>query len=418
MTHKNPSAVALGRFLAVIAGLIVLASCGGSNSTVIVTQPVTSGTNVAPLQVNLGPTGNYVNGLFTTVEVCEPGSTSNCASIPNVLVDTGSSGLRVLSSALSSLSLASVTESGNALQECIQFVDLSYIWGPVVKADVHLAEEMASSAPIQIISASSPYAVPSSCLTAGSNGATPLNSLSALGANGILGVSNFAQDCGPGCTSASNDIPNYYVCPNGSCQIASVPLADQLPNPVALFPQDNNGVLISLPNVPSTGALTATGSLIFGIGTQTNNALGSAQVYTVDSYADFTSTYNGTQYPNSYIDSGSNVLYFLDSGTLGNIECLDASGFYCPSGTLSFTVTNTGANGNSGQVTFNIANADALFNTGNAAFNDLGGDSGTDPSTDYVDFGIPFFFGRNVFTGIEGTTIPSGATATNGYWAY
>jgi hypothetical protein len=281
-----------------------------------------------------------------------------------------------------------------------------------------MAEETASSVPIQLISASPTYTVPSSCLSAGSSGAVDRNTVQALGANGILGLGNFPQDCGSNCTSAANGVPNYFICPSGACQIASVPIADQLPNPVALFAQDNNGVLISLPSVPANGAATATGSLIFGVGTQTNNALGNAQIYAVDAFADFTTTYNGVKYSNSYIDSGSNVLYFLDSATLGNIECTDNQGFYCPASTLNFTVTNTGANGTAGQVTFSIANADALFNTGHAAFNDLGGDSGTGPSSDYVDFGIPFFFGRDVFVGIAGITVPNGASAPNGFWAY
>jgi len=419
MTHKKSSVALLGRLMGVVAGLTLLAGCGGGGGYGVNINPVLSGSNVATVQVNLGPTNNYVNGLFTTVEVCAPGSTSNCISVPDVLVDTGSSGLRLLSDAVPSLSLPSVTDSsGKPLQECVQFVDLSYVWGPVVQADIHMANETASSTPIQIISDPPAYQAPSSCLSAGSSGAVDRNTVQSLGANGILGLSNFPQDCGTNCTSAANGVPNYYICPSGACQIASVPIADQLPNPVALFSQDDNGVLISLPGVPPGGLPVATGSLAFGVGTQSNNALGSAQIYTVHSSADFTTTYNGVQYTNSYIDSGSNVLYFLDSATLGNIECTDAPGFYCPAATLNFTVTNTGTNGTTGQVTFSIANADYLFSTGNAVFNNLGGDSGTSPSTDYFDFGIPFFLGRNVFVGIAGKTVPNGASAPYGYWAY
>jgi hypothetical protein len=389
---------------------------------------VTSANNAVGVDVDLGPTGYFVNGIFTTVEVCAPGSTTNCTSVPDVLVDTGSSGLRLLSSALGSLSLPSVTDSSrNDVQECVQFISLAYIWGPVAQADIHMAGETASSAAVQIISESPQYNVPLSCLTLGSSGAVDYNTVQALGANGILGVGNYPQDCtectisgicSSPCTSAANGVPQYYICPSGDCQIASVPATGILSNPVALFSQDNNGVLISLPTVPATGQATASGSLIFGIGTQSNNALGSAQIYATDAYADFTTTYNGTRYSDSFIDSGSNALYFLDAATLGNIDCADAAGFYCPAETLNFTVTNTGANGTTGQVTFSTANADALFKTGFAAFNDLGGDSGTGPSSDYFDFGIPFFYGRNVFVGIAGKTVPNGASAPYGYWAY
>jgi hypothetical protein len=418
MTLKSSSPAPMGRLLTVVAGVIILAGCGGSTSTPTPTPTPTPTNNVTTVDVNLGPDNNYVNGIFTTVEVCVPGSTTSCTSVPDVLVDTGSSGLRVLSSALGSLSLPANQLSGNDLQECIQFYDLSYDWGPVVGADIHIAGETASNAPIQIMPPSSPYSVPSSCLTLGSSGAFPNNSVQALGANGILGVSNYAQDCS-GCTDAANGIPQYYICPDGDCQIASVPAASVLSNPVALFSQDNNGVLVSLPTVPAGGQATASGSLIFGIGTQSNNALGSAQIYatTADEY--FTTTYNGTPYANSFIDSGSNALLFLDAATLGIPDCAaPETRFYCPASTPNFTVTNTGTDGTSGSVSFSIVNAVSLFNTGFAAFNNLGGDSGTSPSTDYFDFGIPFFFGRNVFVGIAGTTVPSGVSAPNGYWAY
>jgi hypothetical protein len=70
-------------------------------------------------------------------------------------------------------------------------------------------------------------------------------------------------------------------------------------------------------------------------------------------------------------------------------------------------------------------NADTLFKTGNAAFNDLGGDGGTSPSTDDLDFGLPIFFGRSVYVGMmpgvfSGESAPPSAasSATYGYYAF
>jgi hypothetical protein len=426
MTLERHSVVPLARLLAVVGGLIFVASCGGSSSTPNPnpTPTPTPTNNSVDLSVNLGPTNDYVNRLFASVEVCEPGSTTNCTTVPNVLVDTGSSGLRLLSGAVSGLSLPAVTDSGgNDVQECIGFISLAYIWGPVVQADIHLAGESASSASVHIISETPQYPVPAGCIPTGSSG-TPqdYNSVSALGANGILGVENFAQDCGSACAAASNGIAQYFSCPSGNCQITSVPATStkgQVWNPVALFSTDNNGVLISLPSIAAGGAATAAGSLIFGIGTQSNNALGSAQIYAVTDQAYFTTTYNGTQYSDSFIDSGSNAYYFLDSAALGNLDCpAPNTGWYCPAATDSFTVTNTGTNGTTGSVTFSIQNAVNLFQTGYAAFNDLGGDAGPIPSTDYFDFGVPFFYGRNVFVGIAGQTVTGVTNAPNGFWAY
>jgi Protein of unknown function (DUF3443) len=403
---------------ALLGGALLLAGCGGSGSSSTSTSTSPASTtpvdNTAPLAVNLGPANNYNNGLFTSVTVCVPG-TMNCQTIPNISVDTGSEGLRILSSQLT-LSLSAVTgNSGNALQECVSFLDGSYVWGPVAAADIQLAGETASSVPIQIISANPSFPVPSQC---SSGGASNDNTVATLGANGILGIGSFRQDCGSGCTGAA-PLAFYYFCANSGCQVTSVSLTSQLQNPVWMFPQDNNGLMISLPAVPAQGEQSVSGSLVFGIETQSDNALGGATVFTADANANFQATYNGTSYSQSYIDSGSDAVYFLDSTTLGIPDCTDYSFYYCPSSTVSYTVTTTGLNGASAPVTITVANAEALFsfNGGlNAAFNDLAGASGTSPSSDYFDFGMPFFYGRKVFVGIEGQAGPGGVVGP--YFAY
>ena len=58
----------------------------------------------------------------------------------------------------------------------------------------------------------------------------------------------------------------------------------------------------------------------------------------------------------------------------------------------------------SATVAFSVANAEALFNSNNAAFNDLAG-----PDTGDFDWGLPFFYGRSVFTALENTTITGNA---------
>jgi Protein of unknown function (DUF3443) len=181
-------------------------------------------------------------------------------------------------------------------------------------------------------------------------------------------------------------------------------------NPVALFSSDTNGVLISLPAIGAGGAATQDGSMIFGIGTRANNVLGNTQVYTTDDLGNFTTVYNGNSYSNSFIDSGSNAIFFLSPGVSGIPECSSEPDFYCPANTLSLSAENVGANDASGMVSFNIANADQLFSTSNAAFNNLGG-----PSRGVFDWGLPFFFGRNIFVAIEGQDTPAG---TGPYWAY
>src|SRR5262249_17586102 len=149
---------------------------------------------------------------------------------------------------------------------------------------------------------------------------------------------------------------------------------DQVQNPVWLFPQDNNGVIISLPPIDANGAASVMGTLVFGIGTAANNGLGNAQVYATDAQGNFITMYNGKSYPGSYLDTGSSALFILDSLTLGIPTCAAntaAAGEYCPASTVSYTATTLGFNGASGPVSFSIANANALANSNNWAFNNL-----------------------------------------------
>ena len=82
--------------LACFGTLVLNPECGTTPaSTNVVAAPAQ---NVQPITVNAGPANNYANGLFTSVTICVPGSASNCQTIDGVLVDTGSSGLRILSS--------------------------------------------------------------------------------------------------------------------------------------------------------------------------------------------------------------------------------------------------------------------------------------------------------------------------------
>jgi hypothetical protein len=232
-------------------------------------------------------------------------------------------------------------------------------------------------------------------------------------ANGILGVGNFRQDCGPGCVTPGFQF--YFACSSPStCAETGATLAQQLQNPVWKFSGDNNGIVIQLPQISASGAPSASGSIIFGIGTQSNNALGSAAILTLASNGTFSTTFNGTTYSSSFMDSGSNGIFFLNTATTGIPNCPGgSSGFYCPTATQNLSATNRGANGATSVVNFSVANALTLFsNNGgnNFAFNNLAGDN---PGS--FDWGLPFFFGRTVFTAIEGQSTPDG---TGPYLAY
>jgi len=397
--------------------------------TATVSVTTSSGSNVAPIVVDAGPSNlgySSTNVAFVTVTVCVPG-TSNCQNIDHVMVDTGSSGLRLLptgSGGELSLSLPQENDSsGNPLAECLVFLD-GYIWGPVQTADVTIAGESASNVPVQLIipSTTSP-AVPTSCSNQNPSGGAGNegNSVGDFGANGIIGVGLLPQDCGPGCTSQGNTSPPdvYYDCPSSGCTPTYATLTQQVPNPVSMFATDNNGVLIELPSLASSNnqGLNVAGSLIFGIGTESNNGLGSAAIYEVpdiysSNFGNMITTYSGQSYP-GFLDSGSNGLFFLDSSTTGIPLCtgfMGASDWYCPaSPPANESVTNQGQSdsgpvGSPVQASFSIDNANTLFGTNNTAFSTLGG-----PQSGSFDFGLAFFYGRNVFTAIEGASTPPGS---------
>lgn len=399
------------RIIAVACGFTVLAlfaGCGGGGGS----RKSVPGANAATIVVNAGPAGNFANGLFTTVTICASG-TSNCQAVSGVLVDTGSFGVRMLSAALpSSVSSALAQEkdaSGNSVVECAQFSD-GITWGPVKTVDVKIAGEEAAAIPIQVIGDPAFSAVPAGCTSAGA----PEDTLQKLGANGILGIGPFVQDC-PACAPGTTNNPNlYYSCAGSSCSVTTVGLPQQVQNPVAAFATDNNGVLVELPAVPSS-TTTVSGSLIFGIGTQSDNGLGSAHVYTIDTtaqnFGNISTTFKGQSY-SSFLDTGSNAYFFLDSTTTGLPTCPSPeTGFYCPSSRVSFSATNTGANNASTTISFSIDNADTLFsNLADTVFPTLGG-----PNSGVFDWGLPFFYGRNVFVAIDGASTPGGAGP---YWAY
>jgi hypothetical protein len=136
---------------------------------------------------------------------------------------------------------------------------------------------------------------------------------------------------------------------------------------------------------------------VFGIDTQANNRLGSATVFTVDPDTGiFQTTYKGQTFPESFIDSGSNGLFFADP------SLPVCNGFYCPPEPLTLSAMNTSTTGVSATVNFTIES----LPVGGAAAAHLAADFGLSRS---FDWGLPFFFGRTVFVATVGASTSQGA---------
>jgi len=395
-----------------ICWVALLASCGGGGSgdapvtpaptpvtpvaPVVPPEPVAA--NVVPITFDKGPDGRSINSPFVSVTVCVPGSTV-CQVIDHVLVDTGSFGLRLASSAVSStLALPAVQNAaGVPVAQCAHFAT-GFAWGSIKRADIKLSGETALNLPIQVIADPAPPfgTIPTACSNTGADFG------SSLGINGILGVGFLSQDCAACATSTAPQ--TYFACSATGCQSTLLPRTSQVANPVPAFAVNNNGVAIVLPPVGLGGATALSGSLIFGIGTQANNQLGSATVYTANSRGNFTTRYKTGIFTESFIDSGSNGIFFDDASIT---QC---SGFYCPDSPLTLAAVTVSSTGVSGTVGFVV---ESIRNLGRSVV--VAHIGGTMDDTTTFDWGLPFFLGRTVFVAISGAATPKG----NGpYWAY
>ena len=387
----------IGAMLVATVLSLLLVACGGGGDSNNPSPPVAGApTNLQAVAVGPGPVQG-TNLLYTSVVLCSPGDTASCRTIEHVLVDTGSIGLRLLASTVpAGLKLAPRAIGNAALVECTQFAD-GFSWGPLKTADLRLGGETLPSIAVQIIGDPAFANVPADCSATG----VSENTVESFGSNGVLGVGNFVNDCGALCerSSASNV---YYACGAAGCSGVPLPAAQQVQNPVAQMATHNNGVVIRLPAIDANGAVGITGSLVFGIGTETNNSLGAARVYTVNpTSGTLPVTIGGVRYPGSFVDSGSNAIFFPSALP----TC--STGFYCPASTQTFSALLEGTNGNNFAFNVTVANAEALFRD-HPDFAALPQLAGPALGASAVDLGLPFFFGRSIYTAIEGRQTPGG----------
>jgi hypothetical protein len=396
------------------ATLNVNSDASGSPATVALSGTgQASGANTVATLIDAGPlpaTNPTINILYTTVTVCAPG-TQTCQVIDHVQVDTGSSGLRLLSSVLTPTLAAALTPvrtpsmaAGHALIECTQFAD-GYSWGPVKTVDLKIGTETASGIEVQVIGDPAyPASLAPTACTKGPN-STEENSVAAFGANGLIGMGFFIQDCGAGCTS---DGSAYNDCTATACTGYAALLTEQLPNPVSQFATDNNGVVIQLPTLPEAQNTAVNGVIVFGVGATAGSLPGNVTVFQLNpGNATFTAHYNNTDLSSSFIDAGSNGWYFPNQAPMLATCPSPNTTFYCPtpngSAMLSTTIHDFFASTVLATVNFTVYDFSQLTNSTVAASGLAGLSSTSLPNS--FDFGLPFFFGKSVYVGFEGSTL-------------
>jgi hypothetical protein len=404
-------------FLSVCAAAPLCGCFGNNNATTTPGAPPPV-LNTMAVMVDSGPAAatGQINRAYVTVKVCSPGSQAQCANIDHVLLDTGSWGLRLVGSVLAANSIALSAEhdaQNQTIEECMTFGG-GQTWGPVVLADISMAGEVAAGVPVQVMDDSAAGAPPPA--TCGVNG-TLINDVSGFGANGVLGIGVFVQDCGAACVAAATPLPIYFGCTGaGACTAENVALSAQVTNPIAMFAVDNNGAIINLPNPQNAnGDATLSGEITFGLATQADNALPltGLTVLGADSHGEFTATFNGgtTALP-ALLDSATDS-YAFDDPSIAACATGAFVGYYCPViSPQSLFAVNTGAGANAAVNTVQFAIADpSAFVVGASAFMNLGGGGG---STSFT-WGLPFFYGRKIFIAIDQR---SGGGFTGPYYAY
>ena len=363
--------------------------------------PGTIGGNIISLKVGCG----YKNMLCASVQLCSPSAPATCVTLNNLLLDTGSTGLRVFASKITGLgTLHTQTDAfGNSVGACAIYGDGSYHWGSLQLANLVLGTESAIlSTPIQVID----YTFGDSGATCrASSGASVIPDAAATGYDGILGIKFFQHDCGSSCvTNPGTSNPLYIACNGVNCGYLSWPVSSQIRNPIAALAGDNNGYIIDmLPALSISTSATVAGSLIFGIGTQANNSpdLNAVTKLSVEpTYGSIKATFNGATVA-AIVDSGSNANFFQYSGMA---TCATFTSFFCP--VVSPTTFPISLVANSGPIrvdtSITVDNGDTLYapaNT-NIAFSNLAGPIPVG-LTGFFDFGLSFFFGRRIYYGLE-----------------
>lgn len=380
------------RLIIAILTTIALTSC---NSGGIDSNNNPSGGLSVSITPNSFGTCSYFNAPCVSLSICDS-SSNNCSTVPNILVDTGSYGLRVFSSVLNSNTLSSLTpeldNNNNKVAECVSYGDGSQNWGAVYLANIDFSNNnISKNVPIQIID-SSFATLPSMCSNA-------TQSPSDFGLNGILGVGVYIADGG-----------SYFSCNNTSCSPTTVSSSNQVSNPIAKM--GANGITLVFPAVSNNGQKNVTGNLYFGVNTNNNNTFTNLNYYPAQlsslGIPVFSSQYNNSNYL-SFLDSGTNTLGISNSNL---INCSSLNGFICENNTiLAFNNLS-----NNGYINTNIliGNAETLLYSGNSAFNNIG--SNLNISSNYMDFGMPFFYGKTIQLIFNGNS--AGSSMNGPAWAW
>ena len=361
---------------------------------------MTLAANVVALRVRTPHSG--FNRLVVSVTLCEPGA-NRCATVDDIMVDTGSTGLRLEASAVpSGLRLPPfVGPDGRPLAECLRFVH-DDAWGPLYLTDLRIGGMRVSNLPIQII-ADDLQPRPDGCPT---STAKPTS-------NGTLGIGQHLLDCQGNCLQNASR-PGVFAREAGSWHPVqgSVPPESRLPNPVSRFSQHRNGVVFDLPASPEDGTDKVVGTLTFGVGDAANNRIGNSRIVRVDQNGLFTTLYGTVAFPASYIDSGTETYIFADDRLP---RCAGMNWAFCVSPERTLDATMVGTDGAGAPVAFKVGDYRSAMERHVGAWDGFA-EAAASSSQAFV-WGASFFLGRRVAFVFDGMAADDGNGVRGPFYA-
>lgn len=350
--------------------------------------PAAPAPNAIPVVVNdCGGLGNF-NQPCVTVTVCTPGTTQ-CQTIPNIILSTGTGypGFRVYSSVLNVPLLQESDPSGNPIADCQNWGTGYTSWGPVEMADVVLGTEKASNIPIHVMN--------SGFMNGSAVCANAYAGPSASGYNGVLGIGQAS-----GAPSGG-----YFTCPASGCVANAWTGVQPVQNPITALPQDNNGYILSFPSMALTGANGYTGTLVLGIGTETNNEpTGPVTVIPLDSFGSLSWQATGGGAVNGVPLVENNAIFMVPPPSIP--YCASPyTAFLCPPSDTTFNITLS-AEADSGstatysttQAMYPVTEYDTYQASGGAVVG----------SSAYAALGFSFFVGRQIYVSYPNQSTPLG----------
>ena len=251
-----------------LCAVALAASLGGAH-------PALGADGEVAVRVHLDAELTLFNRPLLTVSVCpqqpEAGS-KGCVEVPDVLLDTGSTGLLLRRSALKGLD-GLKPDDEYPYAHCSRF-SMTAAFGAVTRAWVGLGERY-TAAPIAVgLLDGHGGGPPAGCRPYADYNPDNFTSLPA-GINGILGVGPSPRDCSihPGglCPTADDEAMYYRRVPDAEglrWQGVRVPPEYELSNPVAALPAGfNDGIVVRI-DAPDSTALQAgvgSGTLLLGV---------------------------------------------------------------------------------------------------------------------------------------------------------